>query len=91
MTFDRSKTTLFRCLTHAFQYTGGVPTEIWFDNKTIVDCSRSQFSKVVFNERFRPQTKGKVEFLACTTNGFVYLSNFLFYKINGILIRKIAY
>ena len=26
LTFDRSQTTLFRCLTNAFQYTGGVPT-----------------------------------------------------------------
>ncbi len=58
LTFDRSQTTLFRCLTHAFQYTGGVPTEIWFDNmKTVVDRSRSQFSKVVFNERFRQYAK----------------------------------
>ncbi|MEB7776346.1 IS21 family transposase, partial [Enterococcus faecalis] len=24
LTFDRSQTTLFRCLTNAFQYTGGV-------------------------------------------------------------------
>lgn len=48
----------FRCLTNAFQYTGGVPTEIWFDNmKTVVDRSRSQFSKVVFNERFRQYAK----------------------------------
>lgn len=58
LTFDRSQTTLFRCLTNAFQYTGGVPTEIWFDNmKTVVDRSRSQFSKVVFNERFRQYAK----------------------------------
>ncbi|WP_231432901.1 hypothetical protein [Enterococcus faecalis] len=26
LTFDRSQTTLFRCLTNAFQYIGGVPT-----------------------------------------------------------------
>uniref|UniRef100_UPI0037C0A2A2 Mu transposase domain-containing protein n=2 Tax=Enterococcus TaxID=1350 RepID=UPI0037C0A2A2 len=58
LTFDRSQTTLFRCLTNAFQYTGGVPTEIWFDNmKTVVDRSRSQFSKVIFNERFRQYAK----------------------------------
>ena len=49
MTFDRSQTTLFRYFTNAFQYTGGVPTEIWFDNmKTVVD--RSQFYKVIFNK-----------------------------------------
>jgi transposase len=86
VTFDRNQRTLFRCLAHAFEYTGGVPHEIWFDNmKTVVDRSKSQFSKVVFNERFRqfakdarfhpiacrpfrPQTKGKVEALARTTN-----------------------
>lgn len=58
LTFDRSQITLFKCLTNAFQYTGGIPTEIWFDNmKTVVDRSRSQFSKVAFNERFRQYAK----------------------------------
>ncbi|HAP8785506.1 TPA: IS21 family transposase [Enterococcus faecium] len=58
VTFDRTQATLFRCLTHAFEYTGGVPQEIWFDNmKTVVDRSKSQFSKVVFNERFRQFSK----------------------------------
>jgi len=53
LTFDRKQDTLFECLDDAFYHTGGVPKEIWFDNmKTVVDQSRSQFSKVHFNDRF---------------------------------------
>ncbi|BDP55407.1 TPA: IS21 family transposase [Enterococcus faecium] len=58
VTFDRSQKTLFSCLTQAFQETGGVPQEIWFDNmKTVVNRSKSQFTKVVFNETFRQYSK----------------------------------
>ena len=53
LTFDRKQDTLFECLDDAFYQTGGVPKEIWFDNmKTVVDHSRSQFSKPHFNEHF---------------------------------------
>ncbi|WP_276532381.1 IS21 family transposase [Enterococcus italicus] len=53
LTFDRKHDTLFECLYKAFQYTGGVPKEIWFDNmRTVVDHSRTQYAKVQFNERF---------------------------------------
>lgn len=53
VTFDRKQDTLFECLDDAFQYTGGVPREIWFDNmRTVVDQSRSQFSKTIFNHKF---------------------------------------
>lgn len=53
LTFDRSQDTLFSCLHDAFLYTGGIPTEIWFDNmKTVVDHTKSQFGHAVFNERF---------------------------------------
>lgn len=53
LTFDRKQDTLFSCLNDAFYYTGGVPEEIWFDNmKTVVDHSRTQFSKAQLNERF---------------------------------------
>ena len=53
LTFDRKQDTLFECLDDAFYKTGGVPKEIWFDNmKTVVDHSRSQFSKPHFNKRF---------------------------------------
>lgn len=53
LTFDRSQPTLFKCLTNMFMYFNGVPKELLFDNmKTVVDRSRTQFSKVVFNEKF---------------------------------------
>lgn len=53
LTFDRKQDTLFACLDDAFYHTGGVPEEIWFDNmRTVVDRSRTQFTKVVFNDRF---------------------------------------
>ncbi|MDM5144879.1 hypothetical protein ICE98_01981 [Lactococcus lactis] len=58
LTVDRLQPTLFECLNHAFEKFGGVPEEIWFDNmKTVVDDSKSQFSNVVFNERFRQYAK----------------------------------
>jgi len=53
LTVDRKQDTLFKCLDEAFYHTGGVPSEIWFDNmKTVVDQSRTQFRSVVFNKRF---------------------------------------
>ncbi len=53
LTFDRKQDTLFACLDAAFYHTGGVPEVIWFDNMcTVVDRSRTQFTKVVFNDRF---------------------------------------
>jgi transposase len=52
--FERSQDTLFQCLDDAFYHTGGVPTEIWFDNmKQVIDHTKSDFGKPVFNERFR--------------------------------------
>lgn len=58
LTTDRSQPTLFDCLNNAFSELGGVPEEIWFDNmKTVVDHSKSQFTQVVFNERFRQYAK----------------------------------
>ena len=53
LTFDRKQDTLFDCLNDAFYHTGGVPEEIWFDNmRTVLDHSKTQFTKVVFNQRF---------------------------------------
>lgn len=53
LTFDRKQDTLFACLDDAFYHTGGLPEEIWFDNmRTVVDRSRTQFTKVLFNDRF---------------------------------------
>lgn len=54
LTEDRTQETLFQCLMNAFEYFGGVPHEILFDNmKTVVDHSRSTFTKVVINNTFR--------------------------------------
>ena len=53
LTFDRTQTTLFKCLTSAFEFFGGVTDEILFDNmKTVVDQAKSNFSNVVINEKF---------------------------------------
>lgn len=53
LTFDRTQTTLFECLTSAFEFFGGVTDEILFDNmKTVVDHAKSNFSNVVINEKF---------------------------------------
>lgn len=53
LTFDRSQSTLFKCLTNTIKYFGGVPKEFLFDNmKTVVDQSRTQYSKPVYNDKF---------------------------------------
>ena len=53
LTLDRNQPTLFRCLTNAIKYFGGVPKEFLFDNmKTVVDRSRTQFDKPVYNQTF---------------------------------------
>ena len=46
LTWDRKQDTLFECLKDAFEYTEGVPKEIWFDNmRTVVDRPRTQYKK----------------------------------------------
>jgi len=53
LTFDKSQTTLFKCLNNAFKYTGGIPKQVLFDNmRTVVDQSRTKLSSVVFNSKF---------------------------------------
>ena len=53
LTFDRTQSTLFECMTSAFEFFGGTPDEILFDNmKTVVDHAKSNFANVVINERF---------------------------------------
>ena len=53
ITSDRSQKTLFSCMTSAFRHFGGVPREILFDNmKTVVDHSKSSFTRTVFNQSF---------------------------------------
>ncbi len=52
LTFDQTQPTLFKCLTNAFDYYGGTPQELLFDNmKTIVDRAKSDFSQVVINSK----------------------------------------
>ncbi len=43
----------------AFDHTGGVPSEIWFDNmKQVVDHAKSDIGqRVVLNERFKQFSK----------------------------------
>lgn len=53
LTFDKSQPTLFKCLTNAIKYFDGVPQEFLFDNmKTVVDQSRTQYNKPVYNDKF---------------------------------------
>lgn len=54
LTMDRNQKTLFNCMISAFDYFGGIPKEVLFDNmKTVVDRSKSTFSKVEFNKTFK--------------------------------------
>lgn len=58
LTTDRNQTTVFKGLSESFEYFKGVPKEILFDNmRTVVDQSRTQFGKPVYNERFYEFTK----------------------------------
>ena len=53
LTFDKTQSTLFECLTNAFEFFGGTTEEILFDNmKTVIDRIKSDFSNVVINEKF---------------------------------------
>lgn len=50
LTFDKTSSTLFRCLINAFKYFGGVTEEILFDNmKTIVNQVKSNYTEIVIN------------------------------------------
>lgn len=53
LTLDRAQDTLMSAMIRSFEYFGGVPKEILFDNmKTVVDQSKTEYSKPVINERF---------------------------------------
>lgn len=53
LTLDRTQPTLFKCLTNAIKYFKGTPKEFLFDNmKTVVDQSRTQFKKPIYNQVF---------------------------------------
>ena len=58
LTTDRSQPTVFKGLLNSFKYFGGVPKEILFDNmRTIVDQSRTQYGKPIYNTKFYSFTK----------------------------------
>lgn len=53
LTLDKTQPTLFKCLTNLFKRIKGVPKQLLFDNmKTVVDRSRTQFGKPVYNQTF---------------------------------------
>ena len=53
LTLDKSQDTLKKAMMSAFQYIGGVPKEIIFDNmKTVVDHSKTQYQNAVINDKF---------------------------------------
>ncbi|MGL5151391.1 MAG: IS21 family transposase, partial [Clostridium sp.] len=54
LTMNKNQKTLFECLISAFDYFGGIPKEILFDNmKTVIDRSKSTFTKVELNNVFK--------------------------------------
>lgn len=54
LTTNRNQNTLFSCMNKAFEYFKGIPHEILFDNmKTVVDHSKSSFTKTVLNSTFK--------------------------------------
>jgi len=58
LTLDKTQPTLFKCLTNMFKFYGGVPKELLFDNmKTVVDRSRTQFDKAIYNEKLYSYSK----------------------------------
>lgn len=53
LTLDQSQDTLFHSLINSFNFFGGVPKEILFDNmKTVIDHSKSNYQKAVINDKF---------------------------------------
>lgn len=53
LTLDKTQPTVFKCLTNTIKFFGGTPKEFLFDNmKTVVDRAKTQYDKVVFNDRF---------------------------------------
>jgi len=53
LTLDKNQMTLFKCLTNMFEFLGGVPRKLLFDNmRTVVDQSRTQYGKAIYNDRF---------------------------------------
>ncbi|MCG8342309.1 MAG: IS21 family transposase, partial [Chlorobiales bacterium] len=54
LTTNRNQETLFSSLIEGFRYFTGIPKEILFDNmKTVVDRTRTTFTRVEFNDTFK--------------------------------------
>ena len=52
LTLERNQETVFDSLSKAFQYFGGIPREILFDNmKTVVDHAKSEYCNPVINSK----------------------------------------
>lgn len=52
LTSNQTQSTLFNCLSNAFNYFGGTTEEILFDNmKTIVDHTKSSYTNVILNSK----------------------------------------
>jgi len=67
LTLDRGQNTLVQAMVNGFQYYGGVPREILFDNmRTVVDQSRTAYGKAVINSTFYEFSKDLgFEVIAC--------------------------
>ena len=67
LTLDQTQTTLFRCLTNAFEYFGGTTEEILFDNmKTIVDRTKSSLNDIIINSKAEQFSKdARFEIVTC--------------------------
>ena len=58
LTNDRTQQTLFKCMNEAFEFFGGIPKEILFDNmKTVVDRENSRVGNVKLNTKFSQYSK----------------------------------
>ena len=58
LTSDTTQKTLFECMNEAFEYFGGVPKEIVFDNMaTVVDRANSKIGNVKLNTKFVQYSK----------------------------------
>ncbi len=58
LTSDKTQKTLFICMNEAFEYFGGVPKEILFDNMaTVVDRVNSRVGNIKLNSRFLQYSK----------------------------------
>lgn len=58
LTSDKTQNTLFKCMSEAFKYFGGIPKEILFDNMaTVVDRTNSRIGNVKLNTKFTQFSK----------------------------------